>query len=387
MDNFVYHHPVKILFGSGCVNAVGIEAAALGSRLLVVYGQSSARENGLLGTILDLLRENNLETIELPGIPPNPLLSHVREGIVKVRENDCDMVLAVGGGSVIDAAKAIAAGVEVGHDVWKFFSGKKSIKTRLPVMTVPTAAGSGSEINHGIVLTNENNHFKFGFAHRLLIPDVCIADPSLTFSVPAAQTSAGGVDILSHCLEPYLSTGSAGIELQLGFLETIGGTLLKTIPACIEHPHSYEHRSMMLWCAMSAMSGYGAAGLGRVQFSLHCLGHGISALTGIAHGHGLSSLLPGWLDFHKLEFGDRLARWGEQVMHVKAGNSAEASEATVHAFRTFLQTIDCPARLRDAGCSYEDIDFLAAHAAAQARVWRLKRLTEDYCRAVLQHCW
>lgn len=387
MDNFVYHHPVKIMFGAGNLDSVGTEVGALGNRVLLVYGQASLKENGILARVVKALSEQGLEIFELPGVQPNPLLSFVHNGISKARRHNCNVILAVGGGSVIDTAKTIAAGVSVNHDVWKFFTGKKSVHSRLPIVTVPTIAGSGSEINHGIVLTNDEKQLKFGFGHRFLIPDVCIADPSLTFSVPASETAAGGIDTICHCLEPYLSTTAKDIPLQKGFLETIGKTMVDSVPACLKNPQSYQDRSTMLWCSMAAMSGYGSVGLGKVYFSLHALEHPVSVLTGIAHGHGLAALLPGWLDFHKDRLAERLGEWGVHVFGVKAGTPIETADATIAAFRTFLQTIDCPVSLRQIGCSPKDLDDFANHAMAQARIWRLKHFTVNSTREILELCY
>lgn len=386
MDNFVYHHPVKILFGIGTLDSLGTEVRALGKRVLLVSGQSSLKQQGIYNRIVEALSEEKLEVTEHFGVCPNPLLSFVHSGIEKAREDQCDIVLAVGGGSVIDTAKTIAAGVNINHDVWKFFTGKKSVRSRLPLVTVPTVAGSGSEINHGIVLTNDELTLKFGFAHRLLIPDVCIADPTLTFSVPASQTAAGCVDILCHCLEPYLSTTAAGISVQKGFLEAIGKTVVDTVPSCMNNPQSYEERSTLLWCSMAAMCGFGSAGLGKVYFPLHVLEHGISALTGVAHGHGLAALLPGWLDYHKPSFAEQLGKWGESVFGVKSDKPDEMADLTIAAFRTFLQTIGCPVSIKEIGCSAENLEAVVSHAQAQSRIWRLQNFTTDSIREILEHC-
>ena len=383
MEKFVFHHPVKIIFGRNALESAGKEVAQLGKRVLLVQGRSALRENGTRARLINHLLHHELTLFELEGIRPHPLLSDVRTGIKIVREHGCNVVAAIGGGSVIDTAKAIAAGAMVNHDVWKFFTGKKSVRSRLPLVTIPTIAGSGSEINHGLVLTNDENQLKFGFGHRLLIPDVCIADPTLTYTVPPELTGAGGVDVLCHCLEPYLSTSADGIGLQRRFIESISRTLIETVPACIREPESYAARSAMLWCAMTAMSGYPISGLGKIYFPLHALEHGVSAHTGIAHGHGLAALLPGWIDFHRADFGDRICAWGQNVLGIESQRDGAGVDEVIAAVRSFLTTIRCPVSLTDAGCSPDIIDSVVDHALAQARIWRLKNLTAESARAIL----
>jgi len=386
VDRFVYHHPVKIIFGADSVDSAGPEIAALGKRVLLVSGRSSLKTSGAWRRIMDSFSEQSAEITEFPGIQPNPLLSAVHDGIQVARSRQCEVVVGAGGGSVIDTAKAIAAGVAAGHDVWKFFTGKKSVVARLPLVTIPTIAGSGSEINHGIVLTNDRLGRKFGFGHRYLIPDVCIADPRLTCSVPTSLTAAGAVDTLCHCLEPYLSTPQSSVPLQKGVLETIGRTIIETVACCIENPHSVDHRSTMLWCSMAAMSGFGTAGLGKVAFTLHALEHAVSAVTGIAHGIGLAALLPGWLENHCHAFAGRVAEWGVRVFGVERAEPLQTAEQTISACRAFLRSIGCPTCLADVGVSARDLEVMADHAADQARIWRLREFTGESIRSALVRC-
>ena len=386
MENFVYHHPVKIIFGTGVLESAGKEVAQLGRRVLLVRGRSSLRENGTHRRLIDTLVGSNLELFELAGVRPNPLLSDVRTGIEKVREHACDVVVGIGGGSVIDTAKAIATGAGVQHDVWKFFTGKKSVRSRLPLVTIPTIAGSGSEINHGLVLTNDEELLKFGFGHRLLIPDVCIADPELSCTVPPLLTAAGGVDILCHCLEPYLTTKADGIAFQRGLIETISRTVVETVPACINTPHSLESRSTMLWCAMAAMSGYPTSGLGKIFYSLHAIEHGLSAHTDIAHGHGLAALLPGWLDYHRADYGDRICEWGARVFGIDRPTRESGVDDTIAAVQSFLTSVGCAPSLTEICFSKESLDNVVDHALAQARIWRLKDFSRKSVRAMLGHC-
>ncbi|MCI5146402.1 MAG: iron-containing alcohol dehydrogenase, partial [Candidatus Electrothrix sp. AR3] len=200
MQNFVFHNPTKIIFGRNTVPTIGPETMAWGKRALLVYGQSSIKKTGLYAQVTASLVQAGVSVVEHGGVQSNPLLDHVRAGIAKVKKEDLQVVVAVGGGSVIDTAKAIAAGSVVEHDVWKFFIGKKSIKSTLPVTTVLTLAAAGSEMNSGMVITNQDTKERFGFGHRLLYPKVSIMAPEITFPVPPDYTAYSAVDAIAHIL-------------------------------------------------------------------------------------------------------------------------------------------------------------------------------------------
>ena len=206
MQNFVFHNPTKVLFGKNTVPAIGNETLLFGDNVLLVFGSGSIKKNGLYDRVTQSLQKAGATITEHGGVQSNPILSHVHAGIQLAKENKCNVVCAVGGGSVIDEAKAICAGATVQHDVWKFFTGKKSVKSPLPLTTVLTLAASASEMNSGMVITNDSTTQKFGFANKQLYPKTSILDPSLTFSVPADYTAYGAVDAIAHVLEFYFTT-------------------------------------------------------------------------------------------------------------------------------------------------------------------------------------
>ena len=385
MENFVYHHPVKIIFGDDVLDQLGHELSSLGSHVLFVYGQASIKKTGLYERITGILENSGIGYTEFGGIHPNPLLSTVREGITAARESGCEAILAVGGGSVIDSGKAISAGVLVEHDIWKFFTGKKTVAQALPLLSIPTVAGSGSEINHGMVLTNDELRLKFGFAHRHLYPRVCIADPSLTCSVTAEQTGYGCVDALCHSLEPYLTTRAVGIEFQKRYLENCARTIIQAARGCIDSPDSYDHRASMLWSSMMAMSPLSTAGVGRVHHSLHVIEHGLSALHNIPHGAGLAALLIGWLNYHLKQWENSISGWGEEVFGVAGDSLPQKAEATIESLKRLLISLGCPTCLDDLGLTEKDIGPIAAHAREQLRVRRIPGVDEHTSLVVLQN--
>ena len=227
-----------------------------------------------------------------------------------------------------------------------------------------------------MVVTHDDYTRKFGFAHRHLYPRVCIADPSLLFTVPQDQTSYGCVDALCHCLEPYLTTQTVGIDFQRRFLENTATSLIEATRGCLEHPGSFSHRSALLWNSMMAMSPISTAGLGRVYHSLHVLEHGVSALHEIPHGAGLAALLTSWLTCHLQEFSASMSRWGERVFGIIGLTDNDTSAATVDAMRNVLDSLDVPLSLGDFGLAEKDLGALVSHAAAQLKVRRIPGLDE-----------
>ena len=383
MENFIFQSPVKIIFGKGAVDKLGDELGAFGNRVLFVYGRQAVKDIGLHEQIISSLARKGVTCIEYGGIRPNPLLSEVRKGITIARAVNAEVILAVGGGSVIDAAKAIAVGSAVDYDVWKLFSGKKGVAATLPVISIPTVAGSGSEANQGMVLTHDESRLKFGFGHRLLYPRVCLVDPSLTYTVDQAQTGYGCVDVLCHCLEPYLTSTAEGIEFQRRFLENVCKTTVESASACIDTPDSYVHRAAMHWASIMAMSPVAVAGLGRVHHPLHVIEHGLSALHDLPHGAGLAALLPGWLEYYLPACSEALAQWGKEVFQAKGDTVVERAEATVSALTQFLTSLGCSVRLRDLGLVEQDLEPVAAHAVSQNRIRRNPGLDEKMVMEVL----
>ncbi|MCS7242117.1 iron-containing alcohol dehydrogenase, partial [Candidatus Caldatribacterium sp.] len=203
MQNFVLHNPTRVIFGKGTTERVGEVCAAFGKKVLLVYGGGSIKKNGIYDRIMQSLKRENLEVFELPGIKPNPILSTVKEGVAICKREGIDVVLAVGGGSVLDSAKIIAAGACYDGDPWDFFSRKAKVPGRIRLVTVLTLAATGSEMNHNAVITNEETKEKLGLSDDHLFPDVSILDPENTFTVPREHTVYGIVDMMAHVFEQY----------------------------------------------------------------------------------------------------------------------------------------------------------------------------------------
>ncbi|MCI5165512.1 MAG: iron-containing alcohol dehydrogenase [Candidatus Electrothrix sp. GM3_4] len=392
MQNFVFHNPTKIIFGRKTIPSVGPETIALGQKALLVYGQGSIKKSGLYDQVLSSLAEAGVTVVEHGGIRSNPLLDHVRAGIAKAKQEKVDVIVAVGGGSVIDTAKAIAAGSVVAHDVWKFFIGKKSIKATLPILTVLTLAAAGSEMNSGMVITNQDTQEKFGFGHRFLYPKTSILDPEITFTVPPDYTAYGAVDAVAHVLEFYMTTQDLDTPVQARFMEGLIQNAMESCERCLADPRDYGGRANLMWTATLALNGLTAAGLGRVGFPMHLIEHSLSALYDVPHGAGLSVVMPGWLQWYLEQDAARIARLGrgilpadEQQKLVGEGDTVIA-ERTIAFLRNWFSKVHSPVTLAELDIPTEDIPRIAQNALGLAKVWRLNQYTQEVVEDILQRC-
>jgi alcohol dehydrogenase YqhD (iron-dependent ADH family) len=389
MQNFVFHNPTKILFGRDTLSSLGNETRQLGGRALLVFGKNSIHKTRLYDKVAATLRLSGLTVVDHGGVQSNPLLSHVRKGIATVKQNNLDVIVAVGGGSVIDSAKAIAAGSMVEHDVWKFFIGKKSIKAALPVVTVLTLAAAGSEMNSGMVITNEQTREKFGFGHRLLYPAVSILDPELTFTVPPDYTAYGAVDAIAHVLEFYMTTRDPDTPVQDSLMEGLIKNSINACERCLADPCDYHGRANLMWTATLALNGLISAGLGRVGFPMHMIEHSLSALYNVPHGAGLAVVIPGWLTWFRQHNEARIAALGRNIFppsDLQPYSDTQIAERTIKILKNWFSKIQCPVTLEELEIPTRDIPGIAENALAMARIWRMNNYSQKTIEDILHLC-
>jgi alcohol dehydrogenase YqhD (iron-dependent ADH family) len=386
MQNFVLHLPTKIIFGRDTIAGIGQESAAFGKKVLLVYGSGSIKDNGVYDLVVSSLGKAGLEIIEHPGVRSNPILHHVREGIKLAKANEVDCVVAVGGGSVIDSAKAICAGALVDHDVWLFFKGKKGIKTKLPLTCVLTIAAAGSEMNGGMVITNEEKGYKFGTGNQLLKPEVSILDPTATFTVPRNYTAYGAVDVIAHILEFYFTTKDPCTQVQDRLME---GLVLSTMESCertLSDLEDYNARAEMMWCSTLALNGLTGAGLGMVGFPMHMIEHSLSALYDVPHGAGLSVVMPAWMSWQATISPDRFAQFARRVFSVDGDDNGEVASRGVDLLKKWFIRIGSPVSLSEFDIKSSEIRPIAENAMALAKVWRLKEYDLETISHILEEC-
>lgn len=389
MQNFVFHNPTKILFGRDTVASIGQETSIWGKNALLVYGKNSIKQNGIYDQIVSSLRNAEIDWTDHGGVSSNPLLSHVREGIEKAKLQRVDVVVAVGGGSVIDSAKAICAGAVVEHDVWKFFTGKKSIKRTLPLTTVLTLAAAGSEMNSGMVVTNEATHEKFGIGNQRLHPKASILDPETTFTVPPDYTAYGAVDALAHVLEFYMTTSDPHTPVQRRLMEGLIENAMDACNRCLKDPTDYNGRADLMWTSTLALNGLTGAGLGRVGFPMHMIEHSLSALYNIPHGAGLSIVIPGWLRWYSGTDCSRIAELGRRVFNgsgLSDYSEEQLANRTIRMLHNWFGRVNSPTSLEEVDIPKTDIPRIAENATALARIWRLQTYTRERIEEILNLC-
>ena len=386
MKNFVFHNPTKILFGTDTIPFIGKETAAFGKTALLVYGQNSIKNNGIYDQVTQALQDAGVTIIEHGGVKSNPVLSHVHQGISSAKMNNVEVIVAVGGGSVIDSAKAISAGAKVEHDVWKFFTGRKSIKNALPLTCVLTLAASGSEMNTGMVVTNEETKQKFGFANKHLSPRVSILDPTATFSVSPAYTAYGAVDAIAHILEFYFTNKEPYTPVQDRFMEGLVISCMDSCNRILQDLENYDARADLMWAATLALNGLAGAGLGKAGFPMHMIEHSLSALYNVAHGAGLSVVVPGWMVHQAQLTPEKFAQFGERVFGITSGSVEQKASAGIQALVSWFESVKSPTSLGELHISVQDIPVIAENAVALAKVWGMSDYKTEKIEEILKLC-
>ncbi|MDQ5987042.1 MAG: Long-chain-alcohol dehydrogenase 2 [Syntrophus sp. SKADARSKE-3] len=385
MENFIFENPTKIIFGKGQIPQIGTEVRRFGGKALLVYGMGSILKNGVHAQVVSSLSAAGVAYVELPGIKSNPLLSQVLAGIELARKEKVEVILAVGGGSVIDTAKAIAAGILVDHDIWDFFRRHRTIEGALPVLTVVTISASASEMNTAAVITKDESCHKFSINSPFLRPRVSVLDPTVLFSISPAYSAYSAVDIVTHMLEGYFNNTASSSSLQDRLMEGLIKTAMESTDAVLKEPENYDARANIMWASTLAFNGLTAAGLGIVQLPVHMIEHSLSALYDIAHGAGLSIVLPAWMTSVIDEKGSRLGHLGRRVFDVQAKDDKRAAEECIAAFKAWFTAIGSPVSLKQAFIPETDIEAITENAYALAQVWGLTSYSRERIAQILHY--
>ncbi|REJ30898.1 MAG: NADH-dependent alcohol dehydrogenase [Caldibacillus debilis] len=382
MDSFVFQNPTKLIFGRGQIQALRDEIPKYGKKLLLVYGGGSIKRNGLYDEVMQILKEIGAEVFELPGVEPNPRITTVRKGVDICKKEKIEFLLAVGGGSVIDCTKAIAAGAMYEGDPWDIVVKKAEPEAALPLGTVLTLAATGSEMNSGSVITNWETKEKYGWGSPLVYPKFSILDPVYTFTVPRDQTVYGIVDMMSHVFEHYFHH-AANTPLQDRFCESLLTTIMETAPKLVDDLENYEYRETILYCGTMALNGMVQMGY-RGDWATHNIEHAVSAAFDIPHGGGLAILFPNWMK-HVLPVNpQRFKQLAVRVFGVDPANKTdeEAGLEGIERLREFWNSLGAPSRLRDYGIGEKDLPLLADIAMKRGEFGNFKKLTRDDVLAI-----
>jgi len=361
MRNFEFHVPTRVFFGKGTHLKVGEIIKDLGfKKVLLHYGQSSIKKTGLHGQVTAALRDNGIGYTELGGVEPNPKLSLVRQGVELCKKEACDMILAVGGGSVIDSAKAIAISIPYDEDMWRFSAGEAVPGAALPVGVILTLAASGSETSASCVITNEDGMLKRGFTSELNRPLFSIMNPELTYTVDKYQTGCGIVDIMMHTLERYFPDPEVA-DLTDRIAEGLLKSVISAGRGVMEDPRDYESRATLMWAG--SLSHNNLTGLGRkLVLVCHQLEHELSGMYDhVAHGAGLSVIFPAWAKYVYKHDIDRFSKYAVRVWNADMdfGNPDRTALAGIKATEDYFKDLGMPVRLAELGVGDQKIEEMA----------------------------
>lgn len=408
MNNFSFNSPTKFVFGKGVVDQAGSELINAGwKRALVVYGQGSVVRTGTLDRVLKSLTAAGVEAVELSGVRPNPEITLIREGVQLAREKAINVVLAIGGGSAIDTAKAIALGVPYEGDVWDLFVKRATPTDHLPVACIPTIAASGSEASDSAVISNDAEELKCGLNTDLNRPALAIMDPELTFTLPAYQTAAGVTDMISHVMERFFS-GEPSVAVTDNIATGLIRAAMEMGPRALENPEDYEARANLMWIGTLAHNGLAGCGLNVPgardgDWSCHGLEHELSAIdTKITHGAGLAVIIPAWMRYVWRSHPERFLAFGSEVFGIEPIDpkiddlsdideeitperaQEDAIEATIDELQEFFVSLGMPRTLGELGITEPDIErMMPGLKETKGEVFgSFQKLTLDDARAI-----
>jgi NADP-dependent alcohol dehydrogenase len=380
--NFDFHNPTRILFGEGQIAALAKRVPA-GARVLVLYGGGSIRNNGVYDEVMAALVGHTV--FEFGGIEPNPTYETLMGAIELARRENIDFLLAVGGGSVIDGTKFVAAGVKLEGDPWSILEQHaKNVTAALPFGVVLTLPATGSEMNSGAVITRKATREKFAFGNRLVYPQFSILDPTKTYSLPARQVGNGVVDAFVHVMEQYLTYPANG-KLQDRFAEGVLLTLIEEGPQALAEPGNYAVRANVMWSATMALNGLIGAGVPH-DWATHMVGHELTALHGLDHAQTLAILLPAMLRVRRDAKRAKLLQYAERVWDLREGNEDARIDAAIERTEAFFREMGVNTRLADYGLSARHIDGIVAalEAHGMVKLGEARDVTPAVSRKVLE---
>jgi alcohol dehydrogenase YqhD (iron-dependent ADH family) len=345
MENFRIENPAVVHFGRDVIKNLGKAVGPIGKKVMLVYGKGSIKKNGIYEAVMEQLKAINAEVVEFEGIKSNPIIEDVDAAAEVGRKFQPDVIVAVGGGSVIDSAKIIALTIPVDFSGWKFMTNQAIARKAVPLISVLTLAATGTEMNQFAVVQNPNTKQKLGYGNKLIYPRHSFLDPQYTFSVPRNYTAYGISDLTAHALENYFGKGEAPLSDK--FVYAIIREAMEIGPKLLSNLTNYDYRARIMYAATNALNGLTVYGRVSGDWGVHDMGHVLSLLYDIPHGATLSVVYPAWMKQMKERIPERIAELGKNLFRVKS------AEETILSFEKYLKTIESPIRMSEIGLSIE----------------------------------
>ena len=380
MENFSYFNPTKIEFGTNKEQLIGQHLAEHGiKKVLLTYGSERIKRDGLFATVAKSLAAKNIEFVEFGGIISNPVIAKVRDGVALARTHQVQAILSVGGGSVLDSSKAIAAGALYDGDVWDLFIGKGAVESALPIFDILTLAATGSEMNSGAVVTNEATKEKFAIQSAHTYPKVSIVNPALMQTVSRDYLVYSAADIIAHSIEGYF-TARVQPRFQSRLVEAIINTVIETTGTLLADPTDYNARAEFAWASTQALNGLTYSGTAGFSYPNHMIEHALSALFNVPHGAGLSVVIPAWMKWFQERNPSQFARFAKQIFGL------ETAEQGIAALESWFDKIGTPTRLSQLGITAADIPAIVDNALGNAKWFGIADIyTGDVITTILKN--
>jgi len=371
MENFVAYNPVTLHFGKGILSSLGTTLKEYGTRVLLVYGQGSTVKSGLRDRLVSELTSQGLEVSEYSGIRSNPVIEDVDGAAAVGRQNRVEVILAVGGGSVIDSSKIISVTIPVTHGGWDFFTGKAKAASAIPIVAVLTLAATGTEMNPFAVVSNHALGLKSAYSSPLTFPKHSFLDPSLTLSVPRDYTAYGIADLIAHCLEAWFGIGETTLTDR--FVVSIIREAMEFGPKLMNDLQNYTYRERIMFAATMALNGMTMYGRSNGDWGVHSAGHVLSLLYDVPHGASLTIIFPAWMRHFRSQAGDRIAQLGTALF-----DEPLTVDETINRMEAFFKTIGCPVRLSEMQITGDPKAIFNSMVHSKVNGGHIRMTQEDY---------
>ncbi len=378
MEKFEIYNPVKAYFGRDVILRLPKEISVLGKKILLVYGKGSIKSNGIYQAVMAQIERAGAEVYEYSGIKPNPVIEDVRAAVSLGKLKDVDLIIAVGGGSVIDSAKVISIGIAGDADPWQYVKGKPTLKG-IPIIAVLTLAATGTEMNRFAVIQNNETKEKIGFGYPPMYPKVSFLDPAYTMSVSADYTAFGIVDLIAHALEAYFGKGDASLSDR--FVFGIIKEALESGSPLMQDLKNYDLRARIMYAATMALNNLTMYGRVSGDWGVHSIGHVLSVLYDVPHGASLSIAYPAWMKLNKDRAGDRIIQLGENLFGVSS------ADETISALEAFFTSISSPIRLSETSYGAYNKEEIIKTMASNHVSGAHHRLSEEDYRELISLMW
>lgn len=386
MKNFTFYTPTKVSFGKGAIEYLPKAVHTFGKKVLLVYGGGSIVKSGLYAKVKELLKDCDI--FEVKGVEPNPRITSVREGVKICKEHNIDVVLAVGGGSVLDCSKAICAGAYYAGDAWDLVLDPNKVTNAKPLVTILTLSATGSEFDWGCVISNLDTNEKLALCHEALFPAYSILDPEYTFSVSKYQTAAGCADMMSHIMEQYFVLGSSVITD--GICESVLKTAIINTKKALDNPNDYDARAQLMWASSLACNGICSVGNTFSPWVCHGIEHEVSAYYDITHGVGLAIITPQWMRYSlNDQTVDRFCQFAKNVFDVApCDDQFKMANEGIDKLAEFFCSIGIAKNFTELKLGKDHIDDMAKHACEFGAFDKaIKPLNVDDVKVILNNCY